>query len=251
MLGVLAISPATAANAEDGESLDALLARVAPEVRENLYDGASAARGTTPREPSGSFNIGVGALAAAFAARRADNRAAKDCGIDPTGDTRAEIPSGDRARERDQNVQQLEPVRAPGRVYRVRPRHRDVRSRVVYTSRGHRAGFSVGNVWLRADFGEVRFRRGFYGRRVVLQTDDLRDLLGRHAVRRVKNAANRAGIYGPMRGRWVGQPRGVRVLVVTVDGFEVAEFSDYDRDGFVDQVFVIGVRRPRRTVSRW
>ncbi|MDE3003554.1 MAG: hypothetical protein OXU38_09905 [Gemmatimonadota bacterium] len=159
--------------------------------------------------------------------------------------------SGDRARERDQHVQQLEPVRAPGRVYRVRPRHRDVRSRVVYTSRGHRAGFSVGNVWLRADFGEVRFRRGFYGRRVVLQTDDLRDLLGRHTVRRVKNAANRAGIYGPMRGRWVGQPGGVRVLVVTVAGFEVAEFSDYDRDGFVDQVFVIGDRRPRRTVSRW
>ena len=159
--------------------------------------------------------------------------------------------SGDRARERNQHVERLEPVRAPGRVYRVRPRHRDVRSTVVYRSRGHRARFSVGNVWIRADFGEVRFRRGFYGRHVVLQTDDLRDLLGRHAVRRVKNAANRAGIHGPMRGRWVGQQRGVRVLVVTVNGFEVAEFSDYDRDGFVDQVFLIGDRRPRRTVSRW
>lgn len=52
VLGVLAISPATAANAEDSESLDALLARVAPEVRENLYDGASAARGAQPVTPA-------------------------------------------------------------------------------------------------------------------------------------------------------------------------------------------------------
>ncbi|WP_152176189.1 hypothetical protein, partial [Mycobacterium tuberculosis] len=52
VLGVLAISPATAANAEDSESLDALLARVAPEVRENLYDGASAARGAQAITPA-------------------------------------------------------------------------------------------------------------------------------------------------------------------------------------------------------
>ena len=158
---------------------------------------------------------------------------------------------GERARERGNRVERLEPVRAPGRVYRVRPRHRDVRSQVVYTSRGRHPRYSVGNAWLRADFGEIRFRRGFYGRRVVLKKNDLRDLLGRHTVRRVKNAANRAGIHGPMRGRWVGQRGGIRVLVVTVDGFEVAEFSDYDRDGFVDQVFLIGDRRPRRTVGWW
>ncbi len=52
VLGVLAISQATAANAEDSESLDALLARVAPEVRENLYSGASAARGAQAVTPA-------------------------------------------------------------------------------------------------------------------------------------------------------------------------------------------------------
>ena len=157
----------------------------------------------------------------------------------------------DRVRERDDRVERLEPVRAPGRVFRTRPRHRNVRSRVVYTSRSRNPRYSVGHVWFRADFGDVRFRRGFFGRHVILTTNDLRDLLGRHTVRRVRDAARRAGIHGAMRGRWIGQRGGVRVLVVTVDGFEVAEFSDYDRDGFVDQVFLIGDRRPRRTVSRW
>jgi len=157
----------------------------------------------------------------------------------------------DRARERNDRVERLEPVRAPGRVFRASPRHRNHRSRVVYTSRSRSPRYSVGHVWFRADIGDVRFRRGFFERRVTLTTNDLRDLLGRHTVRRVRDAAHRAGIHGAMRGRWVGERRGVRVLVVTVDGFEVAEFSDYDRDGFVDQVFLIGDRRPRRTVSRW
>ena len=158
---------------------------------------------------------------------------------------------GDRQRERDDRVERLEPVRAPGRVFRTRARHRAVPSRVVYTSRSRHPRYSVGHVWLRADFGDLRFRRGALGRSVILNTNDLRDLLGRHTVRRVRDAAHRAGIHGAMRGRWVGQRGGVRVLVVTVDGFEVAEFSDYDRDGFVDQVFLIDDRRPRRTVSRW
>ena len=160
--------------------------------------------------------------------------------------------SEDRARERDNRVEQLEPIRAPGRVYRVRPRHRDVRSRVVYTSRSRAPRYSVGHVWIQADFGTVRFHeRGIFGRHLVLQKNDLRALIGRHAVNRVKNAARRVGIYGPMRGQWVGARGGVRILVVTVDGFEVARFSDRNRDGFVDQVYLIGERRPRRTVSRW
>ena len=157
----------------------------------------------------------------------------------------------DRARERDDRVERLEPIRAPGRVFRTRARHRGAPARVVYTSRSRHPRYSVGHVWLRADFGDLRFRRGFFGRHAILDTNDLRDLLGRHTVRRVRDAAHRTGIHGSMRGRWVGQRGGVRVLVVTVDGFEVAEFSDYDRDGFVDQVFLIGDRRPRRTVSRW
>lgn len=159
--------------------------------------------------------------------------------------------NGDRARDRGDRVERLEPVRAPGRVYRTRPRYRDVRTRVVYSSHSRHPRYSVGHVWLRADLGPVRFRRGFYGRRVVLEQRELRDLLGRHAVKRVREAARWAGIRGPMRGRWLGPRGGSRVLVVTVDGFEVAEFADIDRDGFVDQVYLIGERRPRRVVSRW
>lgn len=160
--------------------------------------------------------------------------------------------SEDPARERNHRVEQLAPIRAPARAYRVHPRPRDARSRVVYTSRSRTPGYSGGHVWMRADFGNLRFRdRGIFGRRVVLKKNYLRNLLGRHAVNRVKNAANRVGIHGPMRGQWVGARGGVRILVVTVNGFEVAEFSDRNRDGFVDQVYLIGERRPRRTVSRW
>lgn len=51
-LGVLVIAPASAANAEASESLDELLARVAPEVRENLYDDSFAARGAEAVTPA-------------------------------------------------------------------------------------------------------------------------------------------------------------------------------------------------------
>jgi hypothetical protein len=44
VIGLLAISPAAAAHAENTETLDALLVRVAPEVRENMYEDSSASR---------------------------------------------------------------------------------------------------------------------------------------------------------------------------------------------------------------
>lgn len=52
VLGALVIAPVTTANAEDNETLDTLLARVAPEVRENLYDGSFAARGAETVTPA-------------------------------------------------------------------------------------------------------------------------------------------------------------------------------------------------------
>jgi hypothetical protein len=52
VLGALVIAPVTTANAEDNETLDTLLARVAPEVRENLYDGFFAARGAEAVTPA-------------------------------------------------------------------------------------------------------------------------------------------------------------------------------------------------------
>ncbi|HYN47730.1 MAG TPA: DUF2599 domain-containing protein, partial [Candidatus Nanopelagicales bacterium] len=45
VIGLLAISPAAAVHADNTETLDVLLVRVAPEVRENLYEDASASRG--------------------------------------------------------------------------------------------------------------------------------------------------------------------------------------------------------------
>jgi len=44
VIGLLAMLPAAAAQAEESETLDALLMRVAPEVRENLYEDSSASR---------------------------------------------------------------------------------------------------------------------------------------------------------------------------------------------------------------
>lgn len=158
---------------------------------------------------------------------------------------------GGRAQERGTRIEQPAPVRAPGRVYRTRP-NRDVRARVVYSSRSRPPRYSVGHRWVRADFGVIRIgHRGGFVRGAVLDRSDLRHLLGRHTVNRVRDAARRAGIRGPMRGRWIATRGAGRVLVVTMDGFEVAEFADFDRDGFIDQVYLIGQRRPRRTVSRW
>jgi hypothetical protein len=34
-------------------------------------------------------------------------------------------------------------------------------------------------------------------------------------------------------------------------GVDVAEFADFDRDGFVDDVFLVQHSRNRRVVSRW
>lgn len=44
-IGLLAVSPAATAHSENAETLDALLARVAPEVRQDLFGDSSASRG--------------------------------------------------------------------------------------------------------------------------------------------------------------------------------------------------------------
>ena len=157
----------------------------------------------------------------------------------------------DRVRERDDRVERLEPVRAPGRVFQVRPAYRTMPARVVYSSRARYLDRAATGLWVRADLGTIQFRRGMPGRGVILTNRDLRDLLGAQNVRRIRQAASRAGIHGTLRGRWAGQRGRSRTLIVTIDRFEVAEFADYDGDGFVDRIYLIGDRRPHRTAVRW
>lgn len=169
--------------------------------------------------------------------------------------------SGRRGEERERvgRVEQLEPIRAPGRVVpaaapRVRSRARpathhyvDARSRVVYRSPAYRR-YHRPAAWIRVDWGpRVRFRVVVAPRHgAYLSQGELRRLLGREAVRDIRDAGHSMGLRGSLRGHWV-QARGVgAVLVVTMGGTDVAELVDYDRDGFVDDFFLVGPRAWRR-----
>ena len=92
---------------------------------------------------------------------------------------------------------------------------------------------------------------GRRGRRGFLTQKHLRDVLGRRTVQRIRDAGHNAGLRGPLAGRWEDARRRGSVLVVTMDGIEVAEFIDFNRDGFVDEVFLARGHRNRRVVSRW
>lgn len=110
----------------------------------------------------------------------------------------------------------------------------------------------MGRFWIRADWGRIRMQPLRHrGPNVVLDKSDLRHLLGRETVNRVRNAGRRVGLRGAMRGRWVGGRGRGQVLVVTMGGADVAEFADFDRDGFIDDVFLIGEGRGRRVTHGW
>ncbi len=148
-------------------------------------------------------------------------------------------------------VERLEPVRAPGRVvtprveriHRAAPRHRVGHTRVVYSSRNH-PRYRPRAAWVRVDWDRaVRFRvvsnrpyRGF------MNGNDLRHLLGHRTVRLIRDAGHDAGLRGALRGHWVPGRGFGRVLVVTMGGGDVAEVLDYDRDGYVDEIWVVGRR---------
>jgi hypothetical protein len=148
------------------------------------------------------------------------------------------------------------PVRANGRIaYPVRsPRHAAAsRTRVVYTNRGVSARYSNrGGIWIQADWGRrIPVRPIFRGRRDELNQGELRDILGKRTVDRVKDAGRHAGLRGGLRGHWVNAHEDGLILVVTMDRVDVAEFVDFDRDGFIDDAFVIDGRRGRLVASRW
>lgn len=161
---------------------------------------------------------------------------------------------GSRA-ERGGRVERLDPVRAPGRI--APQRHRVVRShrygqrgRVVYTTRNRYRNYGWHRV-NRRDFGHVVFRAPFYGRRPYLTQRELKDVLGNRAVRVVKDAGRRAGLRGSVRGHWVHEYGRRSTLVVTMDRVDIAEFVDFDGDGYVDDLFLIGPAGNRRVARGW
>lgn len=152
--------------------------------------------------------------------------------------------ANDRAPERSAR---LADCRAPsnGRAYVCRS---EPTSRVVYRYAGAPRPTAAARVWItpswarvRIDFGrhDVRFapRRGEVGQRW------LRDVLGDRTVRRVRDHGRGAGLHGRVSGHWVERYRG-DILVLTMEGMEVARLIDRDLDGRVD-VFLL------RNFERW
>ena len=166
-----------------------------------------------------------------------------------------------RVRSRDRAVhQQPAPIHSSGRLTRCRApaggRSFDCRSRVVYSSHsayGRPRAYHGNHVWVRADWGHhvrmTRFGRG--ARHAVMNQGDLRDMLGRRTVNRVRDAGRRAGLRGSLRGYWQNTRGRGAILVITMDRVDVAELVDFDRDGFVDEVFLVREAKGRRMAHRW
>jgi hypothetical protein len=102
-------------------------------------------------------------------------------------------------------------------------------------------GFGLGSV------NNVRWGRTVDPVNVVLQrrvtTGDLtRDILlgvlGDVAFNRLATHALTLGYVEPLTGRWMGEPTGPQVLVVSSGTAPVAEFVDLNRDGRADLMYV-------------
>ncbi len=167
---------------------------------------------------------------------------------------RARARNGGTERPRDSRVERLEPVHAPGRVVRPveRTPPRDHRARVVYSSGVRYPGYASGYAWVRVDWARVRYTPlPARHRRAFLNQGELRRLLGHDSVVMVREAGRRAGLRGSLRGHWVADGPRTLVLVVSMDGFDVAEFVDFEGDGFIDDVFLVGPAGGRRARYGW
>lgn len=174
-----------------------------------------------------------------------------------------------RAADADGRVEKLEPITRGGRVAprarpaRVRVRPGRVADRVVYSShsryrapRYHRSGrigrpYRDARIRVRFDWGLAPIvvrDRVYLDRR--LNPGQLRRVLGHATVNEIRRAGRRAGLRGAPRGHWLDSRRHGRVLVVTMDRIDVAEFIDYDRDGWIDDAFFFRDARERRWIDR-
>lgn len=155
----------------------------------------------------------------------------------------------DRVVRDNGRVERLEPVRARGRIaprvtYRARP------GGVVYSTR---RGYNWHRNWVNTRINRVYFDRRFDRSRRdrVLRNKDLRDLLGRNTVNRIRDIGKDAGLRGSLRGHWIHE-RGVgRILVVTMDRVDIAEFGDFDGDGYIDESLLIARGQFRRGARGW
>lgn len=77
--------------------------------------------------------------------------------------------------------------------------------------------------------------------RDVLRKNDLRDLVGRDAVRTMERHARTLDARGPMEGRWYRADRRTVILEVTVGRDLVAEFVDHGADGTLDRFYLAEV----------
>jgi hypothetical protein len=159
-------------------------------------------------------------------------------------------------------VQRLEPVTRGGRIApRVaRARPHTTRSRVVYRSRDRYArpprgtrlygAYRDGWIRVRLDWGRApRFPTRVRWRAHV-NAGELRRVLGPRTVNRIRRAGRRMGLRGAPRGHWMETWRNGLVLIVAMDGVDVAEFIDYDRDGFIDDSFFLSHEHGRRLIGR-
>jgi hypothetical protein len=73
--------------------------------------------------------------------------------------------------------------------------------------------------------------------------------MGGHVVNRIRDHGRRMGLRGALHGEWVNGGRRGRVMVVHMDRVEVAELVDFDRDGVVDDVFLLRLGAERRWVA--
>lgn len=137
------------------------------------------------------------------------------------------------------NTARLANCRAPGhgRAYVCR-----TESNVLYRYAGG-VRRAVVRDWVVVEWGRMRLHP------VRLHRHDgrigepvLRDMLGRDAVARIRDHGRRAGLRGPVRGTWHESLRYGAILTLEMQGREVAELLDFDRDGWVDQVLL---RDPR------
>ena len=146
------------------------------------------------------------------------------------------------------------PVAVSGRLTSCRApagaRRFDCPATVVYRSRAHYVPRRGNHVWVRARWGPIRFgaiRHYRYDR--FLNQSELRDLVGLRTVHLIRDEGRRAGLRGALRGQWVSSGGYERTLVVTMEGVDVAEIVDFDRDGVVDEVFIVRPGRDRRVLG--
>lgn len=103
---------------------------------------------------------------------------------------------------------------------------------------------TTARVWIRPTWRHEDVHLRWRGvRRGEVGRGRLRQMLGARTLREVRDHGRRAGLSGPVRGRWTEGRRGGSVLVLTMRDQEVARLVDRNLDGHVDVVLLRNFRR--------